>query len=277
MASSPLPPGDKIEAAFSGAFSKLALLHQQGAQGAVFRATARDGSEVALKIYDANQVEERTRREVAAMRKLTRPTIVRLHSAGGVVIGSANYRYIATPFIVGDSLNDRIARGALSVDSAAQITIDITDAIDELWSHRIVHRDVKPANVIVKPDGRAVLIDLGVARHLDQKTLTVAGYTFGTPGYFAPEHLAGRPLSCRADVFSAGIVFQEMIIGQHPTRQRQELLSKGGLRTATVAPGVPMFVSRLIDEMVAKRAFDRPTPARVRDVLRDYLKMKTGD
>ena len=267
----PVPSKDVVERSLGGAFTALTLLQSQGAQGAVFRAIAQDGSDVALKIYNVDHVEERSAREVAAMQKLKRSTIVRLHSAGRITIEKNSYRYIATPFITGQALSDRISAGPLEVTAAARVVMDLADAVDELWIHRIVHRDVKPPNVIVKPDGHAVLIDLGVARHLDQKTLTVAGYTFGTPGYFAPEHIGGRKLSCKADVFSAGIVFQEMLIGRHPTGERQDLLAAGGPRTSSIAHGVPSLIARLIDEMVAKRPYDRPTPSRIRAVLGGFL------
>lgn len=261
----------QVEAALAGMYGDLTVLKDQGGQGTVYRSRAADGTDVALKIYAMSQVEERSEREVVALRRLKSERIVRLHDAGRIEIGNDLFRFIATSFVEGTPLSDLISCGPLEITTAARIASDVAEAIDELWLLRIVHRDVKPENIIVTPEARAVLIDLGIARHLAHKTITTAGHTYGTWGYFAPEHLAGRPLSCKADVFATGIVFQEMLIGRHPTSRRQELLANGGPMTSTVAPALDAAVSKLIDRMVAKRAYDRPTPTRVRAVIEDYL------
>lgn len=256
--------------AFTGRYEDFSLLSTQGGQGIACKATSVDGALVALKVYKPQQVEERNDREVTALRQLRGERIVRLHDAGRIEVDAVAYRFIATTFVDGRPLSDCLA-DPVSVRGAAQVIADVCDAIDELWLLKIVHRDIKPDNIIVTPAGRAVLIDLGIARHLSQKTLTTSGHTYGTHGYFAPEHIGGRPVTCKADVFSAGIVFQQMLIGSHPTNLDQRLLVNGGPRTATVAPNAPAEIVQLVDRMVAKRAFDRPAPATVRAVLESYL------
>lgn len=261
------PSRANVETAFAGAYTHLGTLKDQGGQGMVFRATASDGSDVALKVYNPDQVEERNEREVAALRKLKGATITTLHDAGTVVIGLETYRFLATAFVEGSSLKDLIASGPISAQNCARIARDVALAIDELWSMNIVHRDVKPPNILVKPNGGAVLIDLGVARHLDQKTITSVGYTFGTPGYFAPEHIGGARVTCKADIFALGIVMQEMLLGRHPTNRNQKLLLDGGPKTSNILPKVPRPLAALIDAMVAREPIDRPMPRNVAKTL----------
>jgi eukaryotic-like serine/threonine-protein kinase len=271
-ATPPGPPSiSQIEAALTGRYHSFSLLGTQGGQGVACKATSADGCAVALKVYDAEHVEERSEREVAALRQLKSPRIIRLHDAGRVVIDGETYRFIATTFVEGTPLSDLLSTGPLSVEKAAQIATDIAEAIDELWRLKIVHRDVKPDNIIVTAETRAVLIDLGIARHLSQRTLTTAGYTYGTMGYYSPEHFAVRPVTCKADVFATGIVFQQVILGRHPTHGRQDLLADGGARTKGLVPSCPDVVAELIDRMVAKRTYDRPEPADVKNVLQAYL------
>jgi serine/threonine protein kinase len=266
------PTRDKIEAALGGAYVSLVALGQQGGQGAIYKAIAADGAVVALKVYNPDQVEERSEREVAALKKLKGDTIIRLHDAGELTIDGGQFRFLATTFIEGVSLADKIASSALDPVDVARIAEDVASALDELWSFRIVHRDVKPANIMVRPDGRAVLIDLGIARHLDQKAITTTGFILGTPGYFAPEYFGGRKVTCKADVFALGIVCQEMLLGRHPTRRQQKLLANGGPKTATMRSDTPKLLSQLIDKMVGKHPTDRPTPTKVATSIETFLR-----
>jgi serine/threonine-protein kinase len=257
--------------AMAGRYEDLSLLDTQGGQGLACRAFSTDKIEVALKLYDARFVRERTDREVAALRQLRSDRIVRLHDAGEVVLEGQPYRFIATEFVHGESLAKRLLSGPVPVPEALQIASDVAEAVDALWRKRIVHRDIKPDNIIVHHSGRAVLIDLGIARHLSQKALTTTGHTFGTLGYCAPEHLAGRPLTCRADIFAAGIVLQEMLVGAHPTAGHQNLLSAGGPPTARLIPVIAADLASLVDRMVAFKQYDRPKPLEVVALIEKLL------
>src|SRR5438132_962562 len=129
-----LPPVTAVESLLHGLYSSLVPLGVQGAQATVYKAVAADGATVALKLYHADQVEERTKREVEALRRLTCETIVKLHDAGNVRIDEDDYRYIATTFIDGQPLSEVIAAGALAPADAARIGADIAQAVAELWS-----------------------------------------------------------------------------------------------------------------------------------------------
>lgn len=268
-----LPPPEEIEAGFAGRYKSLSLLNQ-GGQGVACKATSSDGTLVALKVYKASHVAERSDREVAALRQLKSERLVRLHDAGEIRINDTTYRFIATTFIAGKPLSDIIATGPLELAGAVRVLADVIEAISHLWSAQIVHRDVKPENIIVTSAMRAVLIDLGIARHLTQETITTAGQTYGTYGYFAPEHFAARRLSYKADVFAAGIVFQEMILGAHPTAGRQELLLNGGPTLTSLGLNIPAPIDNLVDRMVARHAYDRPSLDTILTTLIGFLNGK---
>lgn len=270
------PSTDAVNAAFAGVYGNLVALGQQGAQGTVYKAAAADGTSVALKLYNLDQLEERTAREVDALRKLSGETIVRLHAAGEITIADENYRFIATTFIDGQPLSELLAAGAISPARAASIGADIAAAIAELWSFKIVHRDVKPPNIMVRSDSRAVLIDLGIARHLDLVTLTGPGIAWGTLGYYAPETLRGQKPTCKADIFALGIVIEEMLLGRHPTRRKQESLMSGGPSISGHKPDTPITLAALVDRMVDGKPFLRPQPREAAELLRSIAENLSG-
>jgi serine/threonine protein kinase len=271
----PRQPSDAdVITAIVGLFDNAQPL-AEGGQGAVYRATPHGSSdEVALKIYFGDQLDERTAREIAALKRLKGETIVRLHADGAIDIGGNTYNYIATTFIEGDVLSSVLTRRQLSFTEIATIGRDVALAIDELWANdRIVHRDVKPSNVMLRPDGRAVLIDLGVARHLNLSPLTTAGKTWGTEGYMAPEHARGKTLSCKADLFALGVLLQECLLQRHPTGGRQLLLMNGGPKTAALHPKAPADLAQIIDAMLDRSPGVRPTPRRSAEALQAFIEV----
>jgi serine/threonine-protein kinase len=240
---------------------------QTGGQGVVFRARPTGGSAgptVALKIYHADQLEERLEREINVLKTIRAPTLVELHGSGTCAVRGVACRFLATTFIDGRPLDQALASdGPLALDRVARVGHDVARAVEAIWAARVVHRDLKPNNIMLTPSGQAVVIDLGIARHLDQKTLTTGGKTWGTVGYFSPEQVRGAPLTCKSDVFALGIVLQECILGRHPTSLRQQLLLAGGVKTDGLRPNLPRFLVHLIDAMVAKNPIIRPAPSAV--------------
>jgi serine/threonine-protein kinase len=196
----------EVNAAFANRFANVSAIYA-GGQGAVFRAERPDGTFGALKIYVPDpgaQIEERTAREVDALGRLERPTIVTLDDHGTVTARGDSCRFVCTTFIDGIPVSERLTRGPLTLAEAARVGHDIADAIDTLWAppHRIVHRDIKPQNVMLANSGHAVLIDLGVARHTTLASLTATGGAWGTRGRMSPEQAAARQaLTCKSDVF----------------------------------------------------------------------------
>lgn len=246
-----------------------------GGQGTVFRATSADGTAHALKVYFPDPdayVEERTDREVAALRRLQGETLVTLEADGHVTLRGTSCRYVATSFIQGESVASTLKRGPLPLDGVARIGVDIAIAIGLLWSERIVHRDVTPNNIMLGRHGRAVLIDLGVARHTALASLSRPNEGWGTFGYLSPEqHAALRALTCKADVFSLGVVLQQCLLGRHPCGRDQRRLNLGGIATATLVNGLPRAFTDVLDAMVRQGAPRRPSPAVVARELRAFV------
>lgn len=244
----------------------------------MFRASVSAGqgpgvrSPVALKVYYPDQLEERVAREVRALRKLQSDTIARLHDSGHVNIRRSSCPYVATAFIEGTVLAEVLRRKPLDLCTSIVLGRDIATAITVLWSARIVHRDIKPRNVMIASEQRVVLIDLGVARHVALTDLTTAGKSWGTQGYMSPEQANGyRQLSCKSDVFALGIVMQECLLGRHPTAGNQASLMTGGVRTDGILKGIPRAMSNIIDSMLRPQAFQRPLPDEIAAEMRRLL------
>ncbi len=259
---------DEVQKVFTGTFTILEML-APGGQGYVFRASGPSESgkspvSVALKIYSEDQAEERSLREVTALKQLRCERIVRFHAAGSCRVRGTNCRYIATEFVEGESLTRAILKSPIAIPYVVRIAIDLATAIAALWEVRIVHRDVKPANVIRVPSGASVLIDLGIARHQSLSAITTIGKAWGTPGYMSPEQAeAKRSLTCKSDIFSLGVLLQESLVGRHPTNGQQHLLKDGGVRTERLLKNLPAQLIAMINAMLNRSAVFRPTPAKV--------------
>lgn len=255
----------EVEASFKGRYVLGSEL-RVGGQGVVYRAKRirlTDGStssnEVALKLHlDAKQ-DKRVEREIEAMKHLRHPALATLLEEGTITIGGKQTRYIAWEFIEGEPLDARLSKGGLSEREVVRIARDVTSAIVALWSKHIVHRDIAPKNIMIKPDGSAILIDLGGARHLDNTSITAAGMTFGTPGYFSPEQFrAERALTSASDVFTLAIVLLECLLGHHPTNLDQHQLASSPPSADVLVPSVAKELRDTINQMLRLRAPFRP-------------------
>jgi len=194
----------------------------QGAMGAVFKARQVSMDRVvALKILPPALAKdsaflERFLREARAAAQLNHPNIVQAYDAGM----ADGYSYFAMEFVDGNSLQTVLkVSGALEEHRALEITRDIAQALDCAHNAGIVHRDVKPDNILLAPDGTAKLADLGIARRtgLTDSSLTQAGATLGTPNYIAPEQVRGEPdIDGRADIYSLGATLYHMLTGASP-------------------------------------------------------------
>jgi serine/threonine-protein kinase len=198
------------------AFSELG----RGAMGVVYKGfDPLIGRTVALKTISidaadpqAREFRERLYREAAAAGALSHPNIVTIFD----IIEDGGLTAVAMEFIEGRSLAAIIAeRAPLPVDLALEILDQIGSALDYAGSQGIVHRDIKPANILVTSAGRAKVTDFGVAR-LALSTMTQAGTVLGSPSYMSPEQVKGLSLDGRSDLFSAAVVFFEMITRERP-------------------------------------------------------------
>lgn len=248
---------------------KVEQIIRAGGQGVVSRAIrimSKDGLKVhdavALKFYFDPTQDERVDREIRALEGFRHPNLANLIDHGRIEIHEKTVRYVAWEFIEGEALDHRLGRGPLAPKLVACVGRDASRAIGHIWKKRIVHRDVSPKNIMVRSgENEAVLIDLGIARHLSETPLTTAGVTWGTIGYMSPEqYRAEKQLTCYSDVFSLGIVLQEALCAQHPTRGDQERILTHPCRTAQIAPTAPAGIADLVDTMLRPRAAFRPHP-----------------
>ena len=159
---------------------------------------------------DSDQIE-RFRREARAVAQLSHPHIVTVIDAGE----DDGRPYIVFEFVAGETLKERIKRlGRLPIAEAVAYAIEIARALGAAHQRNIVHRDVKPQNVLIDEEGRAKVTDFGIARSLDEEGLTADGRVLGTTDYVAPDQALGHPCTAQSDLYSLGIVLYEMLTGQ---------------------------------------------------------------
>ena len=174
---------------------------------------------VALKILHEQYNEdddfvERFKREARSVAQLQHPSIVTVIDRGE----EEGRQYIVFEYIDGENLKEFVVRkGRLEVREALEIAIDIARALAFAHEHGLIHRDVKPQNVLLNGDGRAKVTDFGIARSLDVDSgVTQTGTVLGTSNYIAPEQASGRPVDVHTDVYSLGVVLYELLTGDVP-------------------------------------------------------------
>src|SRR4051812_45637215 len=187
--------------------------------------------QVAIKLMhreiaaDADQLE-RFRREARAVAQLNHPHVVGVIDAGeeGDDEDGLTTPYIVFEYVEGETLKERIRRnGRLPVAESIAYAIEIARALGAAHASQIVHRDVKPQNVLVDEDGAAKVTDFGIARTLHQEGLTADGRVLGTTDYVSPEQALGHPVSGQSDLYSLGIVLFEMLTGDVPYKGENQV------------------------------------------------------
>jgi serine/threonine protein kinase len=209
---------------------RLEALLGAGGFGAVFRASDAQGQRrVAIKLLSRSarlqsDATARFYREARLAMTLRHPNTVRLLDFGDAGEGTP---FIAFELLEGVSLEQRLANGALPVAEALAIALEVLGSLEEAHANQVIHRDVKPANVFLcrQPPGAIKLLDFGVAQEEPAgavERLTREGTLVGTPGYMAPEQLAGRPAGPQTDLFALALVLAEMVEGR-PVYQGEAL------------------------------------------------------
>ena len=173
---------------------------------------------VAVKVMHREMSEqadqlERFRQEARAVAKLSHPNVVSVIDAGE----DGGHPYIVFEYVKGETLKQRVSRtGALDPQEALAYAIEVARGLTVAHGRQMVHRDIKPQNVLIDEEGRAKLTDFGISRQLEQDGMTATGRVLGTTDYVAPEQAMGRDVDPRSDIYSLGVVLYEMLIGQVP-------------------------------------------------------------
>ena len=242
-----------------------------GGGGVVYRARDLElGETVALKTLHADATHdpatlERFKDEIRLARRISHPNVVRIHD-----LGEADGAYFITmEHVVGTTLHAVLQRlGRLPPAVTVAVGRQLCRALEVAHAQGIVHRDVKPQNLMLQPDGALKVMDFGIARLTERpRGVTVTGAVVGTPAYMAPEQLMGEPLDARADVYAAGVVLYECLTGRRPFDAPSpagyvaQLMSQEPVPPSTWEPRVSAALSDAVLRALARDAERRPRSA----------------
>jgi serine/threonine-protein kinase len=237
----------------------------EGGMGVVYRAedTTLERA-VALKFLPPEMTRDpearaRLLQEARAAAALSHPNICTVHEIGE----AEGQTFIAMALIEGEDLRDRIARGPLRLHEAIDLAVQVGEGLAAAHKKGIVHRDMKPGNVMVTTEGRAKVMDFGLAKSPGQTRLTRTGTTTGTIAYMSPEQSRGEDVDHRTDIWSFGVMLHETITGQRPFRGDYEqavvhaILNDQPEPMTALRTGVPMELERIAGKAMAKRREER--------------------
>ena len=260
----------------------------RGGDARVFLAVDRAGQKVALKILHPEFLEsvaaDRFLREIRMVSQLNHPHIARLLDSG-----ERDWLvYLTMAFIEGPSLREVLGRGRrLSLADTLRVAGDLLDALDHAHQLGIVHRDVKPENVVIAPGRGAVLLDFGIARAIVTSVsnkITRTGITVGSSAYMSPEQINGdQKIDGRSDLYSLGCVLFECLAGRPPFIWRKEIvvlqlhLTEPAPEMRSLRPDVPADLASAINKALAKLPGERwRSAAAMRDFLATCARVGDG-
>ena len=257
---------------------KVKRLLGAGAMGAVY--LVRDlelDEDVALKILPDFAAEDETAvkrfiNEIRIARRISHRNVVRTHDVGRWSGGL----FLTMEYVPGRTVADLLAaRGKLSPVEAAQIALQLVDALSVAHGEGIIHRDVKPQNLLLDGTGTLKVLDFGIAVMLGRTGhLTESGLVVGTPAYMSPEQLMGDPLSPASDLYASGVVLYEMLSGrlpydvQSPMALVAKIVQERPRPLSEIAPNTPPALSTLVMQLLERLPASRPDASRVTGELR---------
>ena len=292
----PLPPPPpkptrkefgRLGKAFTGKFGAYEILDElgRGGMGVVYKARQpRLNRFVALKILLAGPLASRTqterfRREAEITARLRHPGIVQIHDVGKV----GEHDYFTMDYVEGTPLNLLIKRRQVPIRRAVEIARDVAEALHHAHERGAIHRDVKPANLIVNTAGAPVLTDFGLARDMDEDEahrLTNSGSVVGTPYYMAPEQARGERdrISGWTDVYALGVVLYECLTYRVPFRAKthleltKKILGEPPQPPSQIEPAIELELEAVVLKAMAKLPEERyPTAKALADDLANFL------
>ena len=221
---------------------------------------------VAIKTILTRNLDESTakhyamrfQREVRAVARINHPNIVQVYDFGQ----EGDLAYIVMEHIEGKELKDSFdKKEGFDLGTTFRLMQELLGALDYAHEAGVIHRDIKPANVMVDQKGHAKLTDFGVARIEDPDggaEATRAGAVIGTPSYMSPEQIQGQPIDRRTDIFSAGVLFYQLLTGQKPFEGTQWALAKKIIQDDPVWPSHVVQIPQTIDRVVARALAKAP-------------------
>src|SRR5882672_2571805 len=208
----PLSPGTVL-----GARYEIICLIGQGGMGAVYQAHDRElERQVALKVIRGEmaanpEILKRFKQELILARQITHKNVIRIFDLGE----ADGIKFITMEYIEGEDLQSILRRKKkLEPAEAANIIAQVSRALEAAHAEGVIHRDLKPQNIMLDKSGRAYVMDFGIARSEMASGVTQAGVLIGTPDYMSPEQAKGLPLDARSDLFTVGIIFYEILSGR---------------------------------------------------------------
>ena len=262
----------------------------EGGMGAVYRARdTRLGRDVALKVLPAEFANdpdriERFRREARALAAIDHPNIVTVYSVeddGGV-------HFLTMALVTGENLEAKLLQGPLPLPDFLDVASQLTDALAAAHDNNVIHRDLKPGNVMVSGEGRVKVLDFGLAKLAEAdpsesvtKLETQTGTVLGTVPYMSPEQVQGQPLDQRSDIFSLGVLLHEMATGQRPFRgENPASLTTSILRdeppdVTDINPSMPGALGEIVSGCLKKELDQRFQTSG--DVHHELAKLRSGD
>jgi len=266
---------------FLGRYRPLRPLGSGGSGSVWLSEDVEAGRQVAVKIVPREgKAGSRARREAQAMAKLDHKRCLRAFACGR----DAENVYIAYEYVPGRTFREALRAGELSDAQAVEAAAQVLDALAHAHGRGIVHRDVKPANVLLADGARGIsvrLLDFGLARFSDSETLTAVGDVPGTLAYIAPERLHGEDASTAGDVWSVGLLLYEALAGRHPfwrtsLAETAEAIAAGPPPLAELRPDLPTPLLAAIDRALSLDPAKRPVAGRLAGMLRKANRTHTS-
>ncbi|MGI5246712.1 protein kinase domain-containing protein [Dactylosporangium sp. CA-139066] len=254
----------------SGRYELRSVIGRGGMAEVWLAVDGRLGRSVAVKMLHAEGVAdpslpERFEREAHTAARLSHPNIVAVYDVG-VDDGTP---YLVMELIQGHSLADELAAGPLDPRRAVHIAEQVCDALAAAHDAGVIHRDVKPANILIGDEGQVKVCDFGIARVTDRAltALTAPATVIGTSSYMAPEQVLGEPADARSDLYALGCVLYAMLTGRppfvadSPVQTAWQQVHQPPVPVAVLRPGLPPQLAGLVGALLAKRPADRPASA----------------
>jgi eukaryotic-like serine/threonine-protein kinase len=286
-------PQTETESMEGRTLSHYSILRKLGAGGMGEVYLAQDNTlnrKVAIKFLSQDsvvgeQARKRLVREAKAAAALDHPHICGVHEVGE----EAGYSFIVMQYVEGETLASRIQRQPVELPEALDIAVQIADALGEAHSHKIIHRDVKPQNIMLTASGQVKVLDFGLARVVregslidsigeTESVLSVPGSVIGTVPYMSPEQVRGEALDGRSDIFSFGAVLYEMLSGRQPFEADSMGATMSSILTKEPSP-LARYASEVPDELqrIVRKALSKDKEARyqgIKDLLIDLRELK---